>query len=92
MMDEQRPAIMTVAVAKAIRGRVCVNKRRLGRRDARVLAATCNVAREPGSRPYNAYPCPFAGDHRHWHVAHLITVADMAALGQAIRTLGQAAA
>ena len=91
MLDGERPAVMTVAVARAIRARVCVNKRRFGRRDARVLAATCNVAREPGSRPYNAYPCPFSDGARHWHVSHVITVADMAALGQAIRALRQAA-
>lgn len=90
-MTEERPTVMSVTVAESIRARVCLNKRRLNRRDAQILSAKCNVTAEAGRRTYNAYPCPFSEGARHWHVGHLIAVDDMATLGLAIRTLRPAA-
>lgn len=88
---EPRPKVMPVAVARAVRIRVCSAKRRLGRAAAQTLAAQCDLVREAGEWPYAAYRCPFAQpDDRHWHVGHVLDETEMATVAMAIRVLYQA--
>lgn len=91
LLDTQRPKVMTVAEAEAIKDRVCGNRWRFGRSQAQQLARRRNGTRPPESRAYNAYRCPFSEARRHWHVGRIITVAGMVEVAQAIRVLRQAA-
>jgi hypothetical protein len=91
VLGAQRPKVMTVTEAETIKDRVCGPRPRFGRRQAQLIAVRRNTARQPGTRAYNAYRCPFSEGRHHWHVGRIITVAGMSEVAQAIRALRQAA-
>jgi hypothetical protein len=58
---------MNAAERLGLEQRVCLHKRRLGRKAAMGLAGRLRVDGDPIS----AYRCPFAtGDDAHWHIGH----------------------